>query len=60
MERRNIQLVFTRESITVNAVLFDGVLTTKTFEGANGYLQLYEFLKNTFPGEPIDAQISVR
>jgi hypothetical protein len=48
MVEPNIQLLMTSGSITVNVSMFEGVLTKKTFEGADCYLKLVEFLKQSF------------
>jgi hypothetical protein len=45
MAEANIQLLMTADSITVNASMFEGVLTKKTFEGPDCYLKLVDFLK---------------
>jgi len=41
----NIQLLMKSGSITINASMFQGVLTSKTFEGPDCYLKLVDFLK---------------
>jgi hypothetical protein len=47
-------------SITVNASMFEGVLTKKTFEGPDCYLKLIDFLKqSSFTNEVIHAVIVV-
>jgi hypothetical protein len=38
----------TADSITLNASMFEGVLTKKTFEGPDCYLKLVDFLKQSF------------
>jgi hypothetical protein len=48
MAEANIQLLMTADSITVNASMFEGVLTKKTFEGPDCYLKLVDFLKQSF------------
>jgi hypothetical protein len=47
MAEANIQLLMTADSITVNASIFEGVLTKKTFEGPDCYLKLLNFLKQS-------------
>ena len=48
MAEANIQLLMTADSITLNASMFEGVLTKKTFEGPDCYLKLVDFLKQSF------------
>jgi hypothetical protein len=57
MPEPNIQLLLTSHSITVSASLFEGVLTTKKFEGPDCYLKLVDFLKQSFPDQAIQALI---
>jgi hypothetical protein len=57
MTEPNIQLLLTIDSITVNASMFEGVLTTKTFEGPDCYLKLVDFLKQSFVNQVIHASI---
>lgn len=57
MTEPNIQLLLTTDSITVNASMFEGVLTTKTFEGPDCYLKLVDFLKQSFVNHVIHASI---
>jgi hypothetical protein len=57
MPEPNIQLLLTSHSITVSASLFEGVLTTKKFEGPDCYLKLVDFLKQSFPDQAIRALI---
>jgi hypothetical protein len=59
MAEPNIQLLLTADSITVNASMFEGVLTTKTFEGPDCYLKLVDFLKQAFTNQVIEASIVV-
>jgi hypothetical protein len=60
MEEPNIQLLMTANSITVNASIFEGVLTKKTFEGPDCYLKLVDFLKQcSFTNHVIHAVIVV-
>ncbi|HJU35321.1 MAG TPA: hypothetical protein VJ695_09385 [Nitrososphaera sp.] len=61
MVEPNIQLLMTAESITINASMFEGVLTKKTFEGPECYLNLVEFLKEfSLADRAIYAVIVVR
>jgi hypothetical protein len=60
MAEANIQLLMTADSITVNASVFEGVLTQKTFEGPDCYLKLVDFLKqSSFTNQAIQAVIVV-
>lgn len=60
MAESNIQLLLTADSITVNASMFEGVLTSKTFEGPDCYLKLVDFLKqSSFTNQAIHAVIVV-
>jgi hypothetical protein len=59
MAESNIQLVLTADSITINASIFEGVLTTKTFEGPDCYLKLLDFLRQSFTSQVIQASIVV-
>jgi hypothetical protein len=60
MAEPNIQLLLTADSITVNASMFEGVLTKKTFEGPDCYLKLVDFLKqSSFANRVIYAVIVV-
>ena len=59
MTEPNIQLLLRAESITVNVSMFDGVVITKTFHGADSYLKLIDFLKQSFPNQAIQALIAV-
>lgn len=59
MAEPNIQLLLKAGSITVNTSMFEGVLTTKTFEGPDCYLKLVEFLKQFFTNQVIEASIVV-
>jgi hypothetical protein len=60
MAEANIQLLMTTDSISVNASMFEGVLTKKTFEGPDCYLKLVDFLKqSSFTNQVIHATIVV-
>ena len=47
MAEPSVQLLMTADSITVNASMFEGVLTKITFEGPDCYLKLVDFLKQS-------------
>lgn len=47
MVEPNIQLRLRSDSITVNASMFQGVLTSKTFEGPDCYLKFVNFIKES-------------
>ena len=55
----SIQLLLTVDSITINASIFEGVLTTKTFEGPDCYFRLVDFLKQTLTNRFVSAKIMV-
>jgi hypothetical protein len=60
MVEPNIQLWMRSGSITINASMFQGVLTSKTFEGPDCYLKLVDFLKEcSFANQAIHAEIIV-
>jgi hypothetical protein len=55
-----MQLVLKPGSITVNMAVFEGVLTTKTFEGSDCYGQLIRFLSEQLGTDnPVQATITV-
>ena len=61
MGEQNVQLLMTSDSITVNTSMFEGVVTSKTFEGPDCYLKLVDFLKQYyFADQVIHAVIVVR
>jgi len=61
MGELKVQLLMTADSITVNASMFEGVVTSKKFEGPNCYLKLVDFLKQfSSVDEDIHAIIVVR
>jgi hypothetical protein len=61
MESFKIQLELRSNAITVKANVWQGVLTTKTFEGSECYTQMLMFIKELFPDEQfIPAQVIVR
>lgn len=51
MESAKIQLELKHDAITVRASIWQGVLTTKTFEGPDCYRQMLNFIKQAFPNE---------
>jgi len=56
----NIQLYMRSGSITINASMFQGVLTSKTFEGQDCYVKLIDFLKeSSFANQAVHAVIVV-
>ena len=60
MVEPNIQLRLRSDSITVNASMFQGVLTSKTFEGPDCYFKFVDFLKeSSFTDQAIHAVIVV-
>ena len=59
MKEANVQLQMSADSITISASIFEGVLTTKTFEGPDCYMQLVDFLKQIFTNQVIQASIVV-
>jgi hypothetical protein len=61
MESFKIQLELGSNAITVRANVWQGVLTTKTFEGSKCYTQMLMFIKKLYPDEQfIPAQVIVR
>ena len=61
MESSKIQLELSSNAITVRANVWQGVLTTKTFEGSECYHQMLMFIKKLYPDEQIiRAQVIVR
>ena len=59
MSQPDIQLLLTTDTITINASIFEGGLTTKTFEGPDCYVKLIDFLKQSFPSSVMQASIVV-
>jgi len=53
MESFKIQLELGSNAITVRAKVWQGVLTTKTFEGSECYIQMLTFIKKLYPNEQI-------
>ena len=61
MESFKIQLELASNAITVRANVWQGVLTTKTFEGSECYRQMLIFIKKLYPDEQfIPAQVIIR
>jgi hypothetical protein len=55
-----IQLVLKPCSISVSMAVFENVLTTKTFEGSDCYVQLIQFLDEQLGMDsPVQATITV-
>ncbi|MFL6383760.1 MAG: hypothetical protein ACJ712_02170 [Nitrososphaeraceae archaeon] len=46
-----MQLELRPNAITIRANIFQGVLTTKTFEGNKCYIQMLTFVKQLYPDE---------
>jgi hypothetical protein len=60
MESVKIQLELMPNKITIKAHLWQGVLTTRIFEGPDCYGQMLNFIKHAFPNDPfISATIVV-
>jgi hypothetical protein len=61
MESFKIQLELGSNAITVRANVWQGVLTTKKFEGSECYTQMLIFIKKIYPNEQsIPAQLIIR
>jgi hypothetical protein len=61
MDSNNIQLELEENSITLRIQALAGVLTSKTFNGEDCYLQLIKFMKKAFsPSSTIDATVVVK
>ena len=60
MESVKMQLELKPDKITIKAQLWQGVLTTKIFEGPDCYVQMLNFIKHAFPNDSfISATIVV-
>ena len=46
-----MQLELKPDAITIRANMWQGVLTTKTFEGKECYIQMLNFIKQLYPDE---------
>lgn len=53
MESAKMQLELKPDAIVVRVNLWQGVLTTKTFEGHDCYIQMLNFLKQVYPDEQL-------
>jgi hypothetical protein len=53
MESVKLQLELGPETITIRSSIWEGVLTTKTFEGRKCYTQLLDFIKQAYPYEKV-------
>jgi hypothetical protein len=51
MESTNMQLELKANTIIIKAKMWQGVLTTKTFEGPDCYRQMLNFIKQKFPDD---------
>jgi hypothetical protein len=59
MAEAKVQLQLSADLITINASIFEGVVTTTTFEGSDCYLKLIDFLRQSFTNQLIQASIVV-
>ena len=50
-----MQLELRPDAITIRANIWHGVLTTKTFEGNECYIQMLTFIKQAYPDEQFIA-----
>jgi hypothetical protein len=56
-----MQLELSLDAITIRANIWQGVLTTKTFEGNECYIQMLTFIKQVYPDEQfIPTQVILR
>lgn len=60
MEEAKVQLQLSADSITIIASIFEGVITTTTFEGSDCYLKLINFLRQSFNNQLIQASIVLK
>jgi len=61
MESFKMQLELKSNAITIRANLWEGVLTTKTFEGSRCYIQMLRFIRKLYPNERfIPTQVIVQ
>jgi len=51
MESTKMQLKLKPDTITIKTKMWQGVLTTKTFEGPDCYTQMLNFIKQEFPDD---------
>lgn len=61
MESFKMQLELKSNAITIRVNVWQGVLTTKKFEGSECYSQMLTFIRKLYPEEQfIPAQVIVR
>ncbi len=61
MESFKMQLELKSNAITIRANVWQDVLTTKTFEGSECYIQMLTFIKKLYPNEQfIPTQVIVQ
>ena len=61
MESFKMQLELKPNAITIRANVWQGVLTTKTFEGSECYIQMLTFIKKLYPNDQfIPTQVIVQ
>jgi hypothetical protein len=61
MESVKLQLELRPEAITIMSSPWQGVLTSKTFEGHECYTQLLDFIRQAYPNEKfISATIIIK
>ena len=51
MQSAKMQLELKANTITIKANMWQGVLTSKTFEGPDCYTQMLNFIKQEFPDD---------
>ena len=51
MESVRIQLELRPHAITIRTNMWQGVLTTKTFEGPDCYMKMLNFIKHVYPDD---------
>jgi hypothetical protein len=51
MESIRLQLELEPHAITIRANILQGVITTKTFEGHECYMQMLSFIKQAYPDD---------
>jgi len=55
-----MQLVLENDRISVHAAIFDDVMVSKSFQGADCYRQLLEFIRAQYGSDVISAAIVVK
>jgi hypothetical protein len=61
MVEQKLQLLMTTDSITINTLMIEGIVASKTFEGPDCYIKLVDFLKQSyFADQVIHAIIVVK